>query len=283
MSSKINSNLLKKNNYCNWNQFNDFKTKEEISFYFYKNSVIYKILKKLFTNFKLYVLKIKLFQTNNLLHILISYFYMKPNALKHNKIRSKKIEHSLFIKKIIKILNNYTDTKLDFYIIIQNIQKYLLKLKNFINYCKLKKNLYLKFRKYETKFNFLKTSLKLFLIILKKPNTATLLSEYISSLFKFKIYKKEHLKIFKLFKLIIKVLLTLNFSIYNGLKLSIKGRINGFARAKTRTFQSGIMPLNTFNAKIYYAKNTAFTKNGTIGIKVWMYEQNKNLSKKNDF
>merc|ERR1711982_236876 len=77
MSSKINSNLLKKNNYCNWNQFNDFKTKEEISFYFYKNSVIYKILKKLFTNFKLYVLKIKLFQTNNLLHILISYFYMK--------------------------------------------------------------------------------------------------------------------------------------------------------------------------------------------------------------
>ena len=129
----------------------------------------------------------------------------------------------------------------------------------------------------------MKTSLKLFLIILKKPNTATLLSEYISSLFKFKIYKKEHLKIFKLFKLIIKVLLTLNFSIYNGLKLSIKGRINGFARAKTRTFQSGIMPLNTFNARIYYAKNTAFTKNGTIGIKVWMYEQNKILSKKNDF
>ena len=101
MSSKINSNLLKKNNYCNWNQFNDFKIKEEISFYFYKNSVIYKILKKIFTNFKLNVLKIKLFQTNNLLHILISYFYMKPNALKHNKIRSKKIEHSLFIKKWI--------------------------------------------------------------------------------------------------------------------------------------------------------------------------------------
>merc|ERR1711982_295658 len=82
----------------------------------------------------------KIVSNNNLLHILISYFYMKPNALKHNKIRSKKIEHSLFIKKIIKILNNYTDTKLDFYIIIQNIQKYLLKLKKFINYCKLKKN-----------------------------------------------------------------------------------------------------------------------------------------------
>ena len=143
-----------------------------------------------------------------------------------------------------------------------------------------KKNIFLKFKKYETKYKFLKTLIKILLIILRKPGTANLLAIYINSLFKYKIYKKEHLKIFKLLKNLTKNLMSLNFSIYRGLKIRIKGRINGFARAKTRIFQYGIMPLNTFNIKVYYGYNTVFTKNGTLGIKVWMYEQNKKVNKK---
>ena len=34
MSPKINSNILKKNNLLNWSQFNNFKKKEEVSFFF---------------------------------------------------------------------------------------------------------------------------------------------------------------------------------------------------------------------------------------------------------
>nr|YP_009121389.1 ribosomal protein S3 [Thecamonas trahens]AJF36632.1 ribosomal protein S3 [Thecamonas trahens] len=55
-----------------------------------------------------------------------------------------------------------------------------------------------------------------------------------------------------------------------GIKVHLSGRLNGVDRARTVKFNWGSLPLNTLKTKIEFAKNTAYTKYGTIGIKVWI-------------
>jgi len=55
-----------------------------------------------------------------------------------------------------------------------------------------------------------------------------------------------------------------------GIKIEISGRINGVEMARTETYKDGRIPLNTFRAKIDYAKAEALTKAGLLGIKVWI-------------
>lgn len=56
-----------------------------------------------------------------------------------------------------------------------------------------------------------------------------------------------------------------------GVKVAIGGRLNGAEIARTEHLSSGKIPLHTLRADIDYAKSTAHTTYGTIGIKVWIY------------
>jgi len=56
----------------------------------------------------------------------------------------------------------------------------------------------------------------------------------------------------------------------SGIKYEIAGRIKGVDRARTQKFLWGSVSLNKISQKISYAKNTVFTKEGTLGIKVWI-------------
>ncbi len=56
-----------------------------------------------------------------------------------------------------------------------------------------------------------------------------------------------------------------------GVKIKISGRLNGAEIARRETLTSGKVPLHTLRADIDYARGTAFTTYGTIGIKVWIY------------
>ena len=57
-----------------------------------------------------------------------------------------------------------------------------------------------------------------------------------------------------------------------GIKVAIGGRLNGAEIARTEQLSSGKIPLHTLRADIDYAKATAHTTYGTIGIKVWIYK-----------
>lgn len=57
-----------------------------------------------------------------------------------------------------------------------------------------------------------------------------------------------------------------------GIKVSIKGRLNGVEIARGETFTEGKIPLHTLRANIDYAFYPAWTTYGTIGIKVWIYK-----------
>ena len=57
-----------------------------------------------------------------------------------------------------------------------------------------------------------------------------------------------------------------------GIKIGIKGRLNGVEIARSETFTEGKIPLHTLRADIDYGFFPAWTTYGTIGVKVWIYK-----------
>lgn len=57
-----------------------------------------------------------------------------------------------------------------------------------------------------------------------------------------------------------------------GVKVYIGGRLNGVEIARSEYFLNGKIPLQTLRSDIDYARYTAATIYGSIGIKVWIYK-----------
>lgn len=55
-----------------------------------------------------------------------------------------------------------------------------------------------------------------------------------------------------------------------GVKIGISGRLGGAEIARTEWLYKGKLPLHTLRANIDFAKATAYTTYGTVGIKVWI-------------
>ena len=60
-----------------------------------------------------------------------------------------------------------------------------------------------------------------------------------------------------------------------GAKIHMGGRLDGAEIARSEHLEEGNLPLQTLRADIDYAKATAMTTYGTIGIKVWIYKGEK--------
>ena len=60
-----------------------------------------------------------------------------------------------------------------------------------------------------------------------------------------------------------------------GAKIQIGGRLDGAEIARSEHLEEGSLPLQTLRADIDFAKATAITTYGTIGIKVWIYKGEK--------
>ena len=55
-----------------------------------------------------------------------------------------------------------------------------------------------------------------------------------------------------------------------GVRISCAGRLGGAEMARREQYKDGRIPLHTLRADIDYAKTTANTTYGTIGVKVWI-------------
>lgn len=58
-----------------------------------------------------------------------------------------------------------------------------------------------------------------------------------------------------------------------GVKIMIKGRLDGNEIARREWLRKGRIPAQTLRADIDYAAATAFTTYGTIGVKVWVFKK----------
>jgi small subunit ribosomal protein S3 len=55
-----------------------------------------------------------------------------------------------------------------------------------------------------------------------------------------------------------------------GVRVAMSGRLGGAEIARREWLSDGNVPLHTFRSNISFAKKTAFTTYGTIGVKVWI-------------
>ena len=64
-----------------------------------------------------------------------------------------------------------------------------------------------------------------------------------------------------------------------GVKIELSGRLGGAEMSRTEWLTKGNLPLHTLRANIDFAKATAYTTYGTIGVKVWL---NKKVEENNN-
>jgi small subunit ribosomal protein S3 len=57
-----------------------------------------------------------------------------------------------------------------------------------------------------------------------------------------------------------------------GVRVLLSGRIAGAEIARREKFSEGKLPLSTIRANIDFAKVSALTKSGFVGVKVWIYK-----------
>ncbi|RJR24960.1 30S ribosomal protein S3 [Candidatus Microgenomates bacterium] len=63
-----------------------------------------------------------------------------------------------------------------------------------------------------------------------------------------------------------------------GIKVALSGRIAGAEIARAEKYSEGKVPLQTLRAKIDYADVPALTRSGYVGVKVWIYQGEKDAS-----
>ena len=105
------------------------------------------------------------------------------------------------------------------------------------------------------------------LVVVTKRDSAKFLAVIIAS----QLAKtKRHNLLLNFWRKSFLLLVNSSFSVVNGLKLQVKGRLNGRPRARTVKIMAGSIPTFTLSSNIDYAKHTSFTQNGTIGVRVWI-------------
>lgn len=60
--------------------------------------------------------------------------------------------------------------------------------------------------------------------------------------------------------------------VVKGAKVTLSGRLDGNEIARIEHLEQGSLPLQTLRADIDFARATAYTTYGTVGIKVWIYK-----------
>lgn len=119
---------------------------------------------------------------------------------------------------------------------------------------------------------FLKEGIELIFHVIYNRTCAHLLANFIASQMK-KI--KRHKFFLTFLKQTLIIMLDSKFSVVRGIKIIVKGRLNGVPRAKHKTISIGDIPVQTIDAKIDYSEKTVHNSNGSYGIKVWIVENNK--------
>ena len=120
-------------------------------------------------------------------------------------------------------------------------------------------------QKYILKEIFIASSISVF-----EKGSANYLAQHLGKYFLH--HKKRHNYLFSFIKKLFPVLLSSSFSKATGVKISVKGRINGAPRAKTTTLQIGQIPLQSLALEVDYFNQVSHTINGSFGIKVWIYK-----------
>jgi ribosomal protein S3 len=168
-----------------------------------------------------------------------------------------------FLAQVFTVLNLFTGNQLNIV----------------VNFCCINKNVqflksiqtpsFIYFQKFKNT-PFFKEGIELLFNVTYNVNSANLLAKFIA--FQFKKVKRHKL-LLSFLKQILSVLTASSLSKIKGVKIIVKGRLNGVPRAKHKTITIGDVPTQAILAKLDYSQATAHNSNGSYGIKVWVVEK----------
>jgi hypothetical protein len=117
---------------------------------------------------------------------------------------------------------------------------------------------------------FFKEGINTLFAAIYNKNSSNILAKFIS----LQIKKIKRQKFFLRFlKRTLSLFVNANFSRVEGVKIIVKGRINGAPRARRKIILIGDVPIHTIESTISYAESVAHNSNGSYGIKVWIAEK----------
>lgn len=176
---------------------------------------------------------------------------------------------NLFIKKIIKGLSLFTLKKQNIHLNLKqlNKEKSLLFTFSKTEKRKIAKNL-TKLRRFQQN-EFLKKGISQLYYFVTNTQSSSFLAEFIALHLK-KIKRPSFF--LRFLKTTLRFFINKKFSKFKRIQIKIKGRFNGAPRASNKFINVGKnIPALTITSKIDYGEATAYTLNGTFGVKVWTY------------
>nr|YP_009115299.1 ribosomal protein S3 [Berkeleya fennica]AJA05820.1 ribosomal protein S3 [Berkeleya fennica] len=195
--------------------------------------------------------------------------YYKSYLATKNYKSAKNIKNNAFLEKIFESLAQFTNKKIKISLTLHQVNKDLKQTLTKKKLEVLKKSL-TQLRKYKQNEFFKEGVNTLFSCVVKK-RSSDLLVHFIANQLK---KLKRHNFFIKFVKTTLSLFSGKTFSIINGIKIKIKGRFNGAPRAKHTIIQIGNgVPVLTLNSNISYSEATAYTSNGTFGVKIWIHEK----------
>lgn len=195
--------------------------------------------------------------------------YYKAHLLSKKYKNSSIFKQNSFFSKFFESLSLFTNNKVNISLTLKPLNPCVKETISQQNFKIIKKNV-VKLRKYEQN-KFFKEGINILFLSVTNKNSAKLLSNFISN-------QLQKLKRHNFFLRFIKNTLLLfnikKISQIEGIKIKVKGRFNRAPRARHKIIQIGKgVPALSINSKIDFGESTAFTSNGTFGIKVWICEK----------
>lgn len=234
-----------------------------------KNTNVIKTVKNLY-NYELLAKSRLLQKQPKKRRVKIIRYYKKFLSLKQNKTIRNLILNS-FLKKFFESLNFFFDKLNNVNLILKPLDTNVRKIMKKRRLLTIKKKL-IGLKKYQRN-DFFKEGVNLVFLSVLNRNSSGLLAKYISDTLK---KLKKHNFFLRFLTAVLTMFLKRKFSVVKGVKIKIKGRVNGVPRAKRKLIRIGKrmrMPVLRINSAINYAESTAFTANGTLGVKVWVHER----------
>jgi ribosomal protein S3 len=173
-----------------------------------------------------------------------------------------------FVSKILKGINLFTKKRYNIFLNLNQInnEKNIIKIIKKKNKFKLQKK-FVELRKYQRN-DFFKSGLNILYSFTINEQDPTFLADFIAYYLK---KLKRPTFFLRFLTVALKAFLSSKFSDLRRVYIKIRGRLNRAPRSKIKSINIGkAIPIATLNSNIDYGESTAYTSNGTFGIKIWV-------------
>ena len=167
-----------------------------------------------------------------------------------------------FSKKLLEGIKLFLKNKYNIILILQKLK--------LASESDLKKNnIGLKLRRFQ-RASFFEQGVPIIFAFISQANSEKLLMKFIS---KELGSTKRHKFFLNFLKESLNLMINQDFSKISGIKLIVTGRLNGAMRANSYVIKINNVPLITLCPNLAYSETTAYTKNGTLGVKLWVLKK----------